>query len=386
MGITKPEGRLIRWANQHFSLLILVLVSLLGLFLRISLFPILSGDAQFFLLPWYDQIQESGGLPALKEQVGNYNLAYQTLIALLTYLPLEPLYAYKLLSCFFDYALAAAVGAGAWRLAPRRKADAALLSFSLVLLNPLVWLNSAAWAQCDAIYSFFVLAALVLLLRDRPGAACALLGFGFAFKLQAVFAIPFFLAVWFWKKNFSLLHFLWIPGVLVLCGLPAIVLGRDPLDVFTVYFQQVTEYPQLFLNYPSFWALVDGNCRSDLYPALQGTALCLTVGILLLWIWLFFRRRALTDLDLFRLFFLLTYSCVLFLPAMHERYGYLYEVAAVLLAVLDRKTVPLAAALTGLSLMTYCSFLFGWLALPMPVLAIANCGIWLLYGKVLWKP
>ncbi len=387
MKITKLEARLLRWASAHLSFLVLAAVSLVGIALRLSLGNILSGDASIFLLPWYDRIQDAGGLPALDTQVGNYNLAYQTLIALLTYVPLEPLYAYKLLSCLFDYALAGAAGWIAWQLAPGRRTDAAVLAYSLVVLSPVVWLNSAAWAQCDAIYTFFALSAFGLLYRRRYTGAFVCLGLSFAFKLQAVFALPFFLVVWFRRRSFSLVNFLWIPGGLVLSGLPAILLGRNPWDVFTIYVQQVEEYPQLFLIYPSFWALLDGKCQAPLYPALQGAALFLTMGLLLMVAWLWLRRcRACTGQQLLGLFFLLNYTCVLFLPAMHERYSYLYEVTAILLAVTGGKTWGLLAGLMGLSVMTYCNFLFGWQAVPMPVMALANCGLYVLYMRRLLVP
>ena len=43
---------------------------------------------------------------ALDAQVGNYGLLYQTIIALMTYLPIQFEYSYKIFSIFFDYALA----------------------------------------------------------------------------------------------------------------------------------------------------------------------------------------------------------------------------------------------------------------------------------------
>ncbi len=382
MKITKPEKQLLEWLSRNLSLLVVLAASILGIGLRLSVRNILSGDAIYFLLPWYAQIQNAGGLAALDTQVGNYNLLYQTLIALMTYLPIAPLHAYKLLSCLFDYALAITVAAILKPLAPRHKNFLAVTGYCLVLLDPLVWLNSAAWAQCDAIYSFFVLTALALLLKNRVTTSFVFLGLAFAFKLQAVFALPFFLAIWFCRRDFSLVNFLWIPAIMLLTGLPAILQGRNPLDVFTIYLGQVAEYPQLFLNYPSFWVLFDGLGQSGYYEAFQGAALFFTIGILLLWIWLWLRQqRECTGLRCLYLFFILNYSCVLFLPAMHERYGYLYEVTAILLALLDRRSLGLLAGLTGLSIITYCSFLFSWQAIAMPYLALGNCCIYLLYCR-----
>ena len=57
--------------------------------------------------------------------------------------------------------------------------------------------------------------------------------------------------------------------------------------------------------------------------------------------------------------FILCYSAVLFLPSMHERYGFLYEMISIILAVLIPKTRSLCLILLIMSLRTYGSFLFG---------------------------
>ena len=76
--------------------------------------------------------------------------------------------------------------------------------------------------------------------------------------------------------------------------------------------------------------------------------------------------------------FLLIYTCVLFLPSMHERYGYLYEILAILLAVLIPKTIPLCVGLLCVSLNTYGAFLFG-IPIQLPLLSCVNIAVYMAY-------
>ena len=61
-------------------------------------------------------------------------------------------------------------------------------------------------------------------------------------------------------------------------------------------------------------------------------------------------------------FFIIALICVIgvvfFLPAMHERYGYLYEILGIILAILIPRTLPLCAGLIVISLNTYGAYLF----------------------------
>lgn len=68
-----------------------------------------SGDMHRFLIPWFIEIKQAGGISSLSEQVGDYGLLYQTLIAIMTSTPLKAIYLYKLLSVSFDFLLACAV-------------------------------------------------------------------------------------------------------------------------------------------------------------------------------------------------------------------------------------------------------------------------------------
>ncbi len=387
MKITEAEKKLINWANAHLLFLFFIFLTISGVFLRYFMRAVVSSDASCCLLPWYDEIKNAGGLSALKKQVGNYNMLYQILISIMTYLPIEPLYAYKILSGIFDYALAAAVGIIIYDAVSEHKKELALAGYAAVLFSPIVLLNSAAWAQCDSIYCFFILFAFYFLMKERYGLTFIFLGLAFAFKLQAIFALPFFALAWFIKKKFSLLNFLLIPAVMLLPAIPAALMGRKHafLSVFTIYADQASLYEALYMNYPSFWAIFfSGEDQGYGYTCFKnaaiGLAIVLMIALAVVWV----RKKASlsTPPSGLYLLFLLTYTCVLFMPAMHERYGYLYEILAILIAILNKKTRPLLFPLYTITLLTYGNYLFGG-SINFSILGIANCAVYLGYLFVL---
>ena len=82
--------------------------------------------------------------------------------------------------------------------------------------------------------------------------------------------------------------------------------------------------------------------------------------------------------------FLCAFTCVLFLPAMHERYSYSYEILAWILAFLMPKTAPLCIALQLLTLRTYSGYLFGT-HINLTALAFLNVLLFCFYTYLLLK-
>lgn len=105
--MSKVEKSLLCFIEKHLLVTAFIFVSVLGFVIRFSLRNFVSADATQFLLPWYDEIKTAGGIGGLGAQVGNYNMPYQFMIAIMTCSPFIPLHAYKILSCIFDYCLAA---------------------------------------------------------------------------------------------------------------------------------------------------------------------------------------------------------------------------------------------------------------------------------------
>lgn len=395
--MTKYEKRIIEWIDRHLDVIVIVTITFISMLIRYSFRYNKTNDSVSYLIPWYETIAQNGGIFALKEQVGDYNLFYQFIIALWTYVPIYPLFAFKLLPILFDYLLASLMGFIVYRWTgtdtERQNKDRKLIwrsvaAYSIVVMLPTVFWDSAAWAQCDSIYVFFVLLSVYHIVEGHYKKAFIFLGISFALKLQAIFILPFFLYVYFRKRDFSILNFLIVPVVMWISALPAIIMGRGMLDVFKIYMDQTGVWPLLTLNYPSVWLLAGNGDLCGTYYLLKDAALFTAFGVLIgcMTLWTV-KRISLNVENMVYMAFLLTYTCVMFLPAMHERYGYLYEMLGVLILFLNRKTLLPLISLLLISFITYSRYLYDS-TLEMadhPLFALWNLTVYVIYFVMLTK-
>lgn len=303
--------------------------------------------------------------------VGNYMVTYIYILALLTHLPLPDLVSIKLVSVLGDVLLALVCRRFARSVTDsKRAADAA---YAAALFLPSVVLNSAAWAQCDSLYTTALIACLLHLHEDRPARAMLAFSVGFVFKLQSVFLAPVLLAALVAKKV-RFRHLLIVPAVYGLAVLPAFWAGRPLKELLLLYVGQAGTYRALSMNAPNWYAWLPAGCEN----AAVGAVGVLLAGALTLGAAMYAARRGnfLRGAPLIR-FALFSLVWVPFLlPHMHERYFYPADLLAVLFVVcLPReRRVPLLVPLCSAALAV--RFLCGtvWIspgALALPMLAAA---------------
>ena len=355
--MTGVEKKMLMQSRHQGLWLYFIGITAIAIYLRSSVSGFTSIDFIYWLSPWYDEIRQYG----LAHQVGNYNILYQFSIYVMTLLPFDKLYAYKVFSCVFDFVIALSGTYLVW-LAGYRETPACKLAvaYSLLLMAPTIFLNSAMWAQCDSIYTAFVLLAVCCLLMGRRYEAFLAIGIGLAFKLQAVLALPFFVWHYLYSRNYSIAYWLVSVAVFVAAGLLALPWGRGILESMSIYMGQMAEYPNIVYNYPSFWVLLCNNYTdvpyvADLALAVTAGALFMLGSVCLNKTW----RNGASAVQAVEILFLLSYAAVLFLPHMHERYGYMYEVLAIVLACVRSWMIVPAVVLQGLSVVTYGFFLNG---------------------------
>ena len=365
--MTSLENKFIAAIDKHRNVLFLAIVVLIGAAIRWAGRYFVSEDMTFCLIPWFERIRASGGLPALSGQVGDYGLLYQTLISLMTYLPLPAVVQYKLLSSLFDAVLALLAGliyrdVKMSRLNGLQGVDCSRVTLHAFLVSAVVWLlptvilNSSYWGQCDSMYACCCLATIYLLRRGSFAWAFVLLGLAFGCKLQAVFILPIIGVYYLLSKRFSLLWVLLSVVAMWLSGIVAFAYGRNLLSPIMIYIGQVGHYQEMYMGFPSLWMLVGND-----YWALRWFAILLTVMVLVtgLWYCLNHKRVALSDERYYAVAAWFMWSMLLFLPSMHDRYAYLLDILLVIVACLDRRFLKYAVITVLISLYYYSIYLFG---------------------------
>ena len=364
--MTSLENKFIDAINKHRNVLLLVLLFVLGAAIRWAGRYFVSEDMTYCLMPWFEKIKAAGGLPALSNQVGDYGILYQTLISIMTYLPIQSVVQYKLLSSLFDIPLAL-VAAAIYRdvrlsdkvVTPETRSRVRMQSWlvaAVVWLLPTVMLNSSYWGQCDSLYATCCLATLYLLRRNSFAGAFVMLGLAFACKLQTVFILPIIGVYYLVQKRFSLIWILLSVAVVWLSGIVAFAYGRNLLAPILIYTGQVGHYQEMYMSFPSSWMLVGNDYWSMRWFAILITVAVLAVG---LWYCLNHKHNILSNERFYAVAAWFMWSMLLFLPSMHDRYAYLLDLLLVLLACWDRRFTKYAVITVLISLYYYGIYLFG---------------------------
>ena len=171
--MTKAESKVIDFIKKHILLFLLVAVTIIAIFLRACGMDFKSDDFNSFLNPWWSIIRLND-FNGLATQVGNYNIPYQIIIYLMTLLQLKSLYAYKIVSIIFDFVLAISTAMLVYSFTRNNRRLKAIITYSAVLLSATVIFNSSFWAQCDSIYTSFIILAILFFISNSHNGICTL--------------------------------------------------------------------------------------------------------------------------------------------------------------------------------------------------------------------
>ena len=378
-----------------FDLLFALILSAMGLMFRFYLFDVKSGDYVTAFADWMKECHQAGGFAYLGIKPGvsdastfDYNCMFQYLIVLLHYIggggAVNDMYLVKMMSVVFDYICAFTVMRITY-LATGQNVRKAFFAYAAVMFLPTVVLNSAAWAQNDSIYTTFILLSLLHFMKGNDLRAFIYLAVSYSFKQQALFFFPFVIIMWF-KNKIKIRYALSIPIFYVVSMIPSAIAGREWADLLGIYGNQVSMFSRLSMNYPSIYTIIasdlDKSIRKMIIPA--GTV-CTAMIFGVLAYYIYRKNFEITYKYMITLVIFTAELCCFCLPVMHERYGYIPELLAVVYALFSYKRMPICALLQVISMITYSRFLFGSTVTYLWPLSVTMLAIILVIGYDLYK-
>lgn len=370
---------------QIVDLLFILCLFFFAFMIRWKLMPIESADYWGFLKDWMEQIREGGGFRSLDHQISNYTSPYMYIMCLVSYISKNDLYALKMVSVIFDYAASVAVFLIIHQIS--RNVRRSILGMAAILLSPAVILDGAYWCQCDIIYTTFILYALYHFFRNDSETCLILVGISFAFKLQALFIVPFLLIMWLKNRTIKLNHFVWIPIVYVLSTVPAWLFGRSFKELMLIYFDQSGTYPWGTLEYPNIYALL-GEAMPDMRHAAEVSGAGVFLTIILLGgiaYYLYTKDVNLTDELLVTLALFTVALAVYCLPHMHDRYGFLIDLLAVVYGMLNARRLPVMCGFFVVSIVSFMPYLIAVHIVPIQYVALVLLGLIMYVGYDLYR-
>ena len=313
--------------------------------------------------PWYTKIYE-GGFEVLGTTFGDYTPSYYYLLYFISLFKIDPesmmlLHAIKWISIVFDYALAIFASLICYELTKNKIKT--LICYTSIVFGLTVFLNSALWGQCDAIYVTFCVASFYFILKNKPHTSMIMYGFAFAFKVQSIFILPVYL-VMFLRRKFKLRYLLWVPFVYLIMALPASFaaenFGTRFGEIWAIFFNQsANSYSQLTLNAGSFYALIFTNFKAEDF--ISAFSLFLAIAIVGTYIFMIYRsKEEFSKKTWLKILVIFAMIFPYFLPHMHERYFYLVDIVICIYALINPKKFYVAILAILNSMIGYMVYLW----------------------------
>lgn len=361
---------------SFLDFLLLVGMTMAGLLIRFVFKSIVTDDWNIFWGPWIAELK-NGGFHVLSTDFYDYAPPFMYILYFISVLPINPMTAYKGIACLFDI-LAALVAAGIVFDCTKSKTRAIGI-YSIFMIMPTMIANSALWAQCDIIYTTFVLLSILFIFKDKPNWSMICYGIAFAFKLQTLFVFPLFIILWA-KNKVKIQHFLWIVVMYFAGIIPAWLAGRPLMELINIYVAQGTQDAySLSLKWSNIYQIIGTTFFIEEY---EKAGIWLILGILMLLLfYMAYRKYRLTKEFILLMGFFFAMVTAYFLPHMHERYGFLADIFAILYAFTTIKRFYYPLIHIMLSFSAYMEYLSKEFSGPIPYYALVELGLIILAGR-----
>lgn len=362
--------------EKHLFEICLALALVAAVLTRIFLAPntVLSPDYETYYRTWVQFYRENGGFRGLEFAPGDYYVPFNVIYALCSYLPWQPWVLLSIIPCVCEFVSALFIYKILMLLTGKKHLSAFAAVATLFL--PFVVFNGALWKQVDAVYTCFLVIAVYELLQEKYRGAFIFYAIAFSFKLQAVIFLPALLILYInggrKKKGFSILEFLWIPGIYLIAGLPEVIAKHGLRATYFAYLMQTKELQSEGYGMVSYFPNLY-NFGFDNYDELlsKGAVLLLFTVLVIIAFFCYRKRERFDEFLTVNMIIWTAYTCVMLLPGMHERYDYAMLLLLTPFAAVCNRKILMPMIMANLcSLATYGTVLFHAELFPMHYIAL----------------
>lgn len=354
----------LRIPKKVLSVGLVVGLLIVAVLIRVVFVQYESIDYVQFLQPWYAALSTQG-FAAFGTEFANYNFPYLYLLYIASILNIPDIIAVKGISTLFDFVLAFSIYT--LIVAARKSKKLALAGALLSLYIPTIILNSAAWGQCDAIFTSFLIFSLAYALNHKFKLSWLFWGIAFAFKLQAIFFLPILVLIWLTSKESQKWFtpvFAFIPYVVSI--IPPLIAGRSVSSTLGVYINQQGTYEHLTLNAANMYQWLNDS----LYQYFNIGGILFTLAVVCVLMYIFINKKITPNVIILSAT-IFTLIIPFLLPQMHERYIYTGLVLLLVYVTLNLNRAWIFITIELVSIASVIPFLFGITSpIPFPFLAL----------------
>lgn len=210
-----------------------------------------------------------------------------------------------------------------------RKIKTSILIAILSLFIPTVIVNGSIASQCDIIFTTMLCLMLYFILKEKYKLSLLFFGLAFAIKLQAIFIAPIVLYLLIHKKV-RIRDIFIIPVPYVVFALPAVVAGKNIIDILKTYVSQTEIYPRWTLNAPNIYQF--GDLNMEIINLIATIAMVLFTAVVVLFTIIQFRKVYSKNIVIVLTLFFASIIPYL-LPKMHERYFFIADILSFLYVI-----------------------------------------------------
>lgn len=352
------------------------LLILISVFIRFKLAPNteLSPDYNFYYKEWVEFYRQNGIIKGLSNAPGDYYVPFNVIYALSSLFPCEAWVPLSIVPAICEFISAFFIYKIFYLLTEKKRCSVFIGVMTLYL--PFVIFDGALWKQVDAVYTCFLMIAMYKLLKQQYRGSMIWYSVAFAFKLQAILFLPLYLIIYITggfngaenegkelskKTSFSILEFLWIPFVYLVAGLPEVLAKHGLRATYFAYLEQTEELDSEGYGMVSYCPNIYNWGFDDHYKLLSTAAVMVLAAVLVVIAFFCYRFREKIDRN-FVLYLAIwtSWTCVILLPGMHERYDYAMLILLTPFAMMVRKKImPFMIVANICSLIVYGITLFG---------------------------